>query len=152
MNIKDKQCESCQHFGKGECDYVNCYKTNWSYWEIINKPRPMTEEMKKKVIDKINIKDWEKDWKELLNLNLNNNNYEDNAIYLKVKSMGIFFINRLLAQSNQEIVKEILDRVEDCIYKDTDGIHAVIVERIDRQKLTQLRQSNKLLIKTRRLK
>jgi hypothetical protein len=68
------------------------------------------------------------------------------------------FIKKLISQSNQEIVKEILDRVEEEVIENTPrylkggelrtqyfakGWNECKAEQ--RQKLTQLRQSNNLL-------
>jgi hypothetical protein len=108
----------------------------------------------------MNIKDWEKLFdkefsKEAQSTSsLDLYDFYEFGMYEEVKD----FIKDLLSQSNQEIVKEILDRVDkEVIGENTDESEAlsqndlikICVENTlkaeQRQKLTQLRQSNNLL-------
>jgi hypothetical protein len=111
--------------------------------------------MPKTIKPTMNIKDWEKEFDWTM-MNGEEHSFDETWHYLDK------FIKDLLSQSNQEIVKEILDRVDkevigedesgwcDCMggwhgvesetQKDRNGLRTE-----QRQKLTQLRQSNNLL-------
>jgi len=57
----------------------------------------------------MNIKDWEKDWKELVKVNfdgLNGLAYGKGETEMKVELLGLVFIKDLLSQSNQENIKK----------------------------------------------
>ncbi len=97
----------------------------------------------------------DKDWDRFVKENHTNFDKDANGIKYEFYEDDILdFINNLLKEQlmlkgledfaifreeRDKALKEQLDRVEGCIYKDTDGIHAVIIERIDRQKLNKLK-------------
>jgi len=82
-----KQCESCQHFGKGECDYVKCYKNSWCDWEEIKKPKEL---------------EWEKDLLEQLN--------KPKSLFSDKNRWIIEYVKSLLTQQRTELLEEIKER------------------------------------------
>ena len=42
-----KQCESCQHFGKGICNAFKCIVRNYCDWEEIKRPKITKEKIDK---------------------------------------------------------------------------------------------------------
>lgn len=50
-----KDCTSCEHFGKGECDYIKCHKNKMSEYKIIKKHKRLSLEQIKFLVDKYNL-------------------------------------------------------------------------------------------------